>query len=259
MDEIHRICVENGLQYYMIGGTLLGSVRHKGFIPWDNDIDIAMPRNDYKRLKALCETELNSRFCCRDFDNTKNFDRPHMLICIRNTKLYTLYSAYNPKAENLGVYLDVFPLDNAPDSPKDQRRQANRLARIKWFKYYRIPYTYTPSKWKNALRACFRLAFFWISVDRVNRLQQREMMRYSNSETKNLCSMASHYSYFKQCMPKEIYGEPQLMEFDGREYYGPAQPDAYLTRIYGDYMKMPPESEQHANLEAFTSVEMDCK
>ena len=79
--------------------------------------------------------------------------------------------------------------------------------------------------------------------------------RERTEETKCICSMASHYSYAKQCMPREIYGTPVLLEFEGRQYYAPAQHNEYLQRLFGDYMQLPPEEQRQANLEIFTSIE----
>lgn len=257
MDEVHRVCEENGITYYMIGGTLLGAVRHKGFIPWDLDIDIAMPRHDYERFKEVCATSLTARFEYRDLYNTKNYNHPHALVCIKNTELYTKFDQYNPHVENLGIYLDVFPLDTAPKDERLQAWQARVLKTVKFVKRFRINYVYSGSVYKRSFRKLVRGMLFWLSVRRLNIMQQSIMQKYNNESSGLLCSMASHYSYKKQCMDKNIYGEPIILEFAGRQYYAPKEYDRYLKRIYGDYMKLPSAEQQKANLDAFTSVVFD--
>ena len=102
-----------------------------------------------------------------------------------------------------------------------------------------------------------KLPLFYISIDRLNLQFDKEMHRYDNVDTKFLCSMASHYSYERQCMPKEVYGTPQLVKFENRMYFAPEQLDEYLKRIYKDYMKLPPENERQFNLEYFETVVFD--
>lgn len=257
MDEVHRICVKNHITYYMIAGTLLGSVRHSGFIPWDLDIDLAMMRDEYERFRTACMRELDESFAYLDFRTIPDYARPHALVSRKNTRLYLKYDRLNPKRENYGVYLDIFPLDNAPDQEALRRRQARRLRWIKKFKDYRIPYSYSRSAQRRNMHYLVSALLRWIPVRAINGWQQRQMQRYRGVETKCVCSMASKYAYEKQCMPREIYGKARLLDFCGRQYYAPEKYTEYLTRLYGDFMTLPPVEQQRANLEVFAALEMD--
>lgn len=257
MDEVHRICVENNIVYYIIGGTALGAVRHGGFIPWDLDIDIAMKRPDYDRFKEVCKEQLSQRYYYRDFTNTKNFTHPHALVCINNTVLVNRFDKFNPKSENLGIYLDIFPLDVAPSNPEEQKKQKEQLMRIKKEKKLKVALCFGNSKLRDIAKRIISKAMFWTCIDKINAEFDACMRMYNNEPSELLCSMASHYSYDKQCMSQDIYGEPQLVKFSGREYYAPEQLDTYLTIIYKDYMKLPPIEEQKANLDVFEKVVFD--
>lgn len=256
MDAIHALCQKHDIAYYMIAGTLLGAVRHGGFIPWDLDIDIAMTRDHYQRFCQICREELDrEKYTYHDRNTDPGYTRPHAIISRNGTALKIKYDACNKFNENFGIYLDIFPLDNAPDGSKLQEKQAKALLRLKKLKKLRVPYSYSYSPWKQwGHRVVSGLMGLFVSIDSINRSMEKQMLRYDEAPTGYLCSMASGYSYGKQCMPREIYGTPVLLEFAGRQYYAPEQTIAYLRRLYGDYMQLPPPEKQRANLEVYASV-----
>lgn len=255
MDEVHKICESSRITYYIIGGTLLGAVRHKGFIPWDLDIDIAMPREDYERFRQVCETDLPERYAYLDYRSAPNFMRPPALVADKTTRIHIKYDHLNPKIMDLGIYIDIFPLDNAPDEEALRNKQAQELLRLRKRKNVRIPYSYSCNAWRRRAHYLLSALHFWTNPEKLNRRQQELMQRYRHRKTECICSMGSQYSYQKQCMPRQIYGTPTLLEFEGRYYFAPEKYTDYLTRLYGDYMQLPPEEKRRANLEIFTSVE----
>lgn len=255
MDEIHRLCVKHGITYYLICGTCLGAVRHKGFIPWDVDIDIAMPRPDYIRFRKICLAELGKDYRYCDYLNMSHYPRPHCLVCHAKSRIHMKYDHLNPISEDHGIYVDVFPLDNAPDDAALREKQAKQLVNVRKFKSWRLPYSYSRKAWKRYAHYGVSGLLSWAPVSRINEYQQQLMQRYDGENTECLCSMASQYSYYKQCMPREIYGKPTLVEFEGRQYYAPEHLHEYLTRIYGDYMQLPPEEKRKANLDIYRTVE----
>jgi lipopolysaccharide cholinephosphotransferase len=255
MDEVHRLCVEHDITYYMIAGTLLGSVRHGGFIPWDVDIDIGMPRRDYEKFKTVCQKYLSDEYRYCDHLNMKWYPRPHALVCHTKSKIRMKYDPYNPVSEDHGIYIDVFPLDNAPDDMKCRAKQAKALYKLSRFKQYRMPYSNSKNSIKRYLHYAVSGLLSVVPVKAINIYQQKLMKKYCETPTECICSMASRYSYDKQCLSREIYGTPTLMPFEGREYYGPQKAGEYLKRLYGDYMQFPPLEKRLANLEIYSSVE----
>ncbi len=259
LDEAHRVCVENGIKYYLDGGTLLGAVRHGGFIPWDIDIDIAMPREDYERFSAIAPLKLKKGFSYRDFKNTKNFYHPHALICKDNTYLAHKFSKYNPKEENLGIYIDVFPLDRIPQDKKLYQKHKSRLARAIKLRERKAAYRYSADSLKSLAKDLISAAVFWKSLYKANEDFDNICKMYQNTDSELWSSLSGTYGYDRQCMPAENYGEPKPILFEGKEYFGPQHPDRFLAKIYGDYMTLPPENKRKANYEVFETVIFDTK
>lgn len=260
MDEIHRVCCENNIVYYMIGGTALGAKRHGGFIPWDLDMDIAMPRADYERFAEICDYALSERFVYRNYKNTQNHIRPHSIVCIRNTSLTLKNDKFNspPKSYGAhGIYMDIFPLDVAPEDEKLQKKQSSRIKRIKKIKLLKIAYRFGNDLKNRVVKPIISKMIFWTNINILNKKFDKECRRYENSGSPLWCSMASRYKYSKQCMPASVYGKPKLIKFEDREYFAPEKLEDYLERIYGDYMKLPPESERKINYEIFSDVKFD--
>lgn len=246
MDKIHKFCVKHSIKYYLIGGSALGAVRHKGFIPWDVDIDIAMTRENYRNFSKLIKSDPIEDLEYFDYKSLKLYNPPHAIIIKRNTELFRDDRAYNKRFRPMGIFVDILPLDNAPDSKLLRNIQAEILRYLARFKYYKIA-SYFPEnkKIKKIIRYISAGIFSIIPMRLLNYVQQKTMMAFTSNGTKCFCSMSSHYSYRKQCMPKDIYGDPTLIKFEDKYFYAPNKLDEYLTRIYGNYMIQPNISEQN--------------
>jgi lipopolysaccharide cholinephosphotransferase len=236
LDEIVRICDSNRLDYFLIGGTLLGAIRHKGFIPWDDDLDIAMPRDAYDKFISLCYSELSDDYILDSFKNNSGYWLPFIKIRKKNT-IYDEKATSAKKNIPKGVWVDIFPLDNVRYSKcMKQSLQAILVKYIKNYISVKQGYSYAASIEGIILFNLFK----FISVRRAFKIQHKIMTLWNDQETRYFVNLGSQYNYVKQTIPKDKYYPPVKVEFEGKLYNAPNDWDYILTRIYGDYMQLPP-------------------
>ncbi len=262
--EFHEFCNENNLKYYIIGGTLLGAARHKGFIPWDVDADVAMPRKDYERMVELALSGFSAEYYIQNVISDNCFYTPKTKILVlgakkNNPNRYVINS-------KTGLNLDIFPLDKAPTSFRHRKIQRIKLLILKKILIYKIKESNKSrtfkGKLKKYLRTAVRIALKPFSETRIINYTTKIMKMYNESNSDLICSMASHYDYNKQVMGKNIYGEGKEIEFEGHMLIGPDKVHEYLVQIYGDYMKLPSEDSRkkmYENLELELSDEIEKK
>lgn len=232
---VQDCCHQHGLRYYIWAGTQLGAVRHQGFIPWDDDIDIAMPRPDYEQLIAHSREWLPEpfEFVCAENDGT--YPLPFGKIQDASTTLIERTHLHYLG----GIYIDVFPIDGVP---ANGLRRKLHFARYEYWKrvlylIHRDPYKHGhgPSSWVPLL--CRRL-YTMTGVQQ----QIRRLLLSCDYETSVL--VADYDDGQRGAMPHEILGTPQSYPFEGYTVMGVEQADTYLSRKYGDYMVIPDGDHQ---------------
>ena len=245
MKELHIACVKNGIKYYLIAGSLLGAVRHEGFIPWDDDIDIAMMRTDFEKFKIVFSQIMDTnKYFLQHYDTDMDFRPALMRLCIKGTYLDFSCESHWKYCKN--TYIDIFPLDNVPDNESEritQEKDLKRMDKLIRTKLYRIHKKNTQTTIIIKKILSFILSFY--SLKSIQNKIVSIMTRYAGTHTRCVCSMASHYSYKKQTMPVEYYGEPVLRKFEDTEFYTPAMTNEYLQHLYGsNYMQIPPRTKR---------------
>ena len=256
LKKTHEICENLGLKYYLIGGTLLGAIRHGGFIPWDVDIDIAMPRKDYEIFKQYWKNNECSCICYQDYTTEHSFIQSHALLALTNTAIiYKSSKNSKCKIQHNGIYMDIFPLDFAPDDEKKQIRQAKTIKFWSGLIQAKICRDYGAGKGKYIVKKCLSLLLKPIPFSLFQKQVEKTMKEYNDTCCNFLVSMASHYSYKKQLMSAQIYGEPQKINFEGMEFYAPNETIKYLEQLFGDYMKLPPEDTRYKLIELIENVD----
>ena len=237
MDEIDRICKENNIHYYLFYGTLIGAVRHKGFIPWDDDIDICMPRKDYIEFeKLMMSAKHKVRFLTINTD--KDYIHCFGKVCNKDT---VVIEPGIKRMEKLGVFVDVFPLDYAPKNSLFRKVLKFRLYIPYKFRWLCSLEKYVPAK--NKLSNVINYLGFIYSnrkkthyyAKKVNVLAQKQHDQglYINS------------TGLREVFPKSIFDKTLYTKFEDRVFPIPEGYDLLLRTLYGDYMTLPPVEKRH--------------
>ncbi|MCM1071039.1 MAG: LicD family protein [[Clostridium] fimetarium] len=258
LKEIHAFCEERGLRYAVAYGTLIGAVRHKGFIPWDDDVDIVMPRPDYERflrefrsdrLKVAVPGEDSYQPLARVYDT-------------RDTLAFTKYGW--KKGERGGVWVDVFPLDAVSDDPVVFDRQAEEC-RVLFDKVNHLRKRLAKFADLRALSGGWKLWQRWIrvlakrarvsdeEVMEANRGQLRVMARHLWGSTGHVSQLGARGWVYRDHLPADILDRTALMPFEDTEVRVPADYHTFLIPQYPDYMTIPPEEKrvQHTSSKFF--------
>ena len=256
--ETDALCRELGINYYLIGGTLLGAVRHGGFIPWDADIDIAMRRKDYEAFRSYWASHTDGKYFYEHYTTDPNHWGPHAILRKKGSHIHYVRrdkEKYQPLCD--GIYMDIFPLDEAPKQKWLQKLQARSIRIIYQICEQKVARIYADniSKLKRARKKIVQFVLSPFTFRALGRLRDW-IMQWSNGRGDgHLVSMASHYSYKKQYMAEEIYGAPVEIAFEGEMRLAPAQIDLYLKQLFGNYMELPPENKRFSELNTIVSVD----
>lgn len=237
MKEFHEFCVENDISYYMLGGTMIGAIRHKGFIPWDDDIDIGIPRKDYEKLLSIDKSKLPINLEIISYKSNKKYPFAFAKLFNKNTTL--IENTTNGLIG--GVYIDLFPIDGAGVNRKIAKYHF-KLIKLNnsflWFSQNNDE-TIGIKKYVKAIAKFIGVDFWQKSIDKVLKLYSYEKSNYIG----NLLGVYNE----KEIVPKSYFGTPKLYEFEDTKFYGMEKYDEYLKNIYGDYMKLPPIDKQKSH------------
>ena len=231
---LHSICVENNINYYMLGGTMLGAVRHQGFIPWDDDMDFGMPRMDYERFIELSNRILPEYYELKYYKNTDNSPMHYIKLIDNRTTL--IEDAYRDYIE--GLYIDVFPLDGAGEGSLIDRIRMKRIIFLQV-----LIMNHCTTREKRGIKKIVKSYAKFRDLNKLHDLINRNMTKKSLSDSTLIANYLGAWGE-KEIMPKEIMGKPTLYKFEDTELYGSENADDYLKKLYGNYMSLPPKEKQ---------------
>ena len=249
LDCFDSFCKKNNLKYWLDYGTLLGAIRHKGFIPWDDDVDIAMLREDYEKAAKVFNSQTDGRFIFQTPSNDKETCYPFGKLIDTSTILYE----YGSSGILTGAYIDVFVYDNAPDDEnvvKGIFKKRDFLGRIRRLQ---LPMRKEVSGLK---RIAYRIAATLLKpVSRgiINRELDYNARKFERIDTNKVSSFVDPYDSTYFCVDKAIFQDLIEVEFEGKLYPAPRQYNYWLSVLYGDYMQLPPVEKRvnHHFIEVF--------
>lgn len=252
LKEVHKICEENNIKYFLSDGTLIGAIRHQGFIPWDDDLDIGMLREDYEKFCKIAPQILSENFILQNFQTDKGYGLQFGKVILKNT-VWIEKVAKNTNRQWSGIYIDIFPYDNITENKKMQKL-INRLyifiqglILIK-FKYINISnYESMAKKLKYVLKKIYLCT---ISKKLLIYIRDSICKRYLN-KSKTLVTKYGG-NFYKNQNPYNFYKDLTLQNFEDTSFYIPKNYDKILKNLYGNYMEIPPiEKQRQHGIEYF--------
>lgn len=242
--DVVRVCDKFHITYYLNGGTLLGAVRHGGFIPWDDDVDIEIPIKDYKLFLKVAQEALGESYFVQNFQTDPNFQFAFTRIRKNNTTF--LYMNHREHHVHHGVWLDIFPQVALNDgiSLKIKRRW------ISFSNYVQIGDLLESNKTEfkktiGAFGVWLVKTFSKIPIKRRQKIHKWMLDRVFNADPKKCTYLACVWGNITSYFKKEIYeGEPKYLLFEGEKLRVPTDYKGYLEIVYGDYMTPPPPEKR---------------
>ena len=249
LDCFDAFCKKNSINYWIDYGTLLGAIRHKGFIPWDDDVDITMLRKDYEKAAQIFNIQEGGRYVFQTPSNDKDTCYPFGKLIDTSTILYE----YGEAGIKTGVYMDVFVYDNSPDDEKTVRRIFKKRDFLGRIRRLQLPMRKEVAGTKRIAYKIGAAVLKPISRGVINRALDRNARQFENRETENVSTFADPYDPTYFCVEKSIFQDLIEVEFEGKLYPAPRKYDYWLGVLYGNYMELPPVEKrvhQHS-FEAF--------
>lgn len=238
--EVDRICRENDISYILDGGTMLGAVRHNGFIPWDDDVDVRMLRENYDRFCEICRTELDKRYFLQTYQTDSGYRWGYARI-LKNGTIFKRKGQHEMTARN-GVFIDIFPDDNLPVDFWG-KRVCNSISWLCRKLLYSEVGALNKSKFVS-----------WIGFNFLNMFPKNwghkgmEYLtrKYQDKETPYIRCLSWGAKFESRGFQRKWHDETAEYIFEGLKVRGPADARGYLSHIFGeDYMKLPSEEKRH--------------
>lgn len=232
--EVDRICQKCGIQYCISAGTMLGAVRHKGFIPWDDDADVAFLRPEYEKFRVACETELDlDRFYFQDYRNTRGYRWGYGKLRRKGTEFIRLNQEFMPYEQ--GIFIDIMPYDNVPD-----HYVLRALNNFQCFLYRKTFWSAVARRNETGLKKIIFELLYKIPEEKLYRSYDRFIRRCDKKETKRIRIFAFPVPGKEFGYLKTSFEDLTEVAFEGVMLMGMKDYETYLHYKYGDYMTLPP-------------------
>lgn len=235
--DIDELCKKYNIDYYLLGGSCIGAIRHKGFIPWDDDLDIIMTRENYDKFLKMAHSKLNSQKYYLQ-EGLKDWPLEFSKVRLKGTVLHEPEDEYTTN-EMQGIYVDVFCMENVPDN--------NILAKIQYFLYkYYLCYQLGLRKYNNTTfkKKTMIALSFPLRIKAIRKPLVRFIYSFNKKETERLGFYCGRTRFRNAIIQRSIYGKPKYVSFEDTQLPVPEHFHEYLTQMFGDYMELPPVEQR---------------
>ena len=243
MNEVKRICDKNNIKYFCMYGTLLGAVRHKGFIPWDDDFDIAMLRPDYEKFMKVAERDLSENMFIENYNSCKGYGHVFAKVMLKGTIWEEGFTEFVDCYKN--VYIDVFPLDITTNNLLKRRIQFFENMLITKYLLLNCHYKFTKKGIKKVL---YNIGYFTaglIKKETLIKVWERNAFKYSKCKNGTYVNFSGvNWSLMKADFFEEELAEMVEVPFEDSRFVIPKGYDSILKKCYGNYMELPPKEQQ---------------
>lgn len=241
--EIKRVCEENDIRYFLTDGSFLGAVRHGGFIPWDDDMDMGMLRSDYEKFCRIAPSKLKPEYCLQTWYTEPNYGLPFGKVLKRNT-IY-MENKKSARLQENGFYVDIFPFDYVPEHPEKRRELASKLLGIYRMKLMKCGYKPWMENEKIIWKKRIGYLYYQLGAALVSQehlAHAYDILAVAEQDSTLVCEQYAGENpvYFDRTLFEELAD----YTFEGVTLKGPKRYDEYLSAQYGDYMQLPPEDQR---------------
>lgn len=265
LKDVDKVCEENNICYMAAGGTCLGAIRHKGFIPWDDDVDILMPHDDLKKFIEIFDREMGEKYEMTAPNSKYYLESMISAIYMKNT-LKASFSSYNTPFPK-GIHIDIFPIERVPNNKIMRALKGFTSMCIQYFAVSALFYRYrnrekkeffyqTPAgKFNYRLRCTVGFISSFLSYEKWGNAFDNYVQWHKKSKFWGVPTDMGHY--FGHIMPEEVYFPPRKAKFEDFEINIPNDYDAYLRNQYDDYMTIPDEADREKHYSVGFSVDLE--
>ena len=248
--DIHEFCVENNIKYSLGGGSLLGAIRHNGFIPWDDDIDIQMSRPDYEIFIHSYCSKRGYKLFSRELPDNEDVGIAFARVCeMERTYVDTGVGPW--KKNPTGLWVDILPIDGAPSDERIARRKIRRMYlywRILIITRARLPISFSSARgFTMKVRLLVKKCFSWIFPSNYALNYIKKCQEYDYCKSTYIANYTTMQNKFREWQPKYSMESFVLHKFEKGEFYIMENYSVSLSHLYGDYMKLPPVEKQIAH------------
>lgn len=241
-----NICEENNLTYFLAYGSAIGVARHQGFIPWDDDIDVIMPRPDYERFIQICQQRDMGKYEIVTPQNTPGYYLPFIKLCDKTTTLWEKRHYHCV----FGMYIDIFVIDGAKDDSQETKAISKKIR--KYYRmldlsnsYYTLSDLFHMYICKKRIRVIFQYLKYALNRKKYSQLAIKEIEKLEKRYDYNLCEYATNGYYKRVVYPKAWLEDKIMMPFETLQVAMPCEYKRWLNLFFDDYTQLPPEDQRH--------------